>query len=40
MGQETFNPVNYGFTWTADWYEFDQEQAVKAARKARDERVK
>lgn len=41
MAQQTFNPINYGFRWTDDgtefgWYEFDQEAAIKTARKERD----
>jgi hypothetical protein len=37
---ESFNPINYGFRWTADWYEFDSKAAHKAAMKARNARAK
>ena len=34
--QHIFNPLNFGFTWTADnWYNFDHEAAHKEALKAR-----
>ena len=35
--QHVFCPVNYCFTWTPGWYEWDSKEAHKAARKARDE---
>jgi len=37
MTQRTFNPINYGFEFTADgWYKFDRKDATAKARKARD----
>ena len=38
--QKTFNPTDYGFRFTADWYEFDAPAAEKAALKARNSEVK
>lgn len=39
--QETFNPIDYGFNWTADgWYKFDYTTARKAAMTARAKRAK
>ena len=35
MNQRSFNPIDYGFRWTADWYEFDSAAAHKAAMQAR-----
>lgn len=32
----TWNPLDYGFRWTADWYEFDDKAAEAAAKNARD----
>jgi hypothetical protein len=40
MTTQRFNPINYGFTFTADWYEFDSKAAHAAARKARSEEAK
>jgi hypothetical protein len=36
MNQALFDPIHYGFKWTADWYEFDRTKAMRAARNARD----
>lgn len=36
MSQQTFNPLDYGFRWTSDWYEYDGKEAEKKARQARD----
>jgi len=38
--QRSFNPVDYHFRWTTDWYEWDYEAAHKAALKARNEEAK
>jgi hypothetical protein len=38
--QRIFCPVDFCFTWTPDWYEWDAKEATKAARKARDTEVK
>jgi hypothetical protein len=36
MGQHTFNPIDYGFSWTTDgWYEWDHKAAQAAALKDR-----
>lgn len=40
MAQETFNPINYGFEWTEDWYKWDSKAAHSAALKARNARKK
>lgn len=34
--QVTFNPVDFGFTWTDDWYLFDDDLCHSRAREARD----
>lgn len=42
MQQQFFNPVDFGFEWTAcegfelGWFKFPYEEAIKAARAARD----
>ena len=38
--QKTFNPVNYNWKWTEDWYEWDSKAAHKAALKARNAEAK
>lgn len=38
--QRAFNPVDYHFRWTQDWYEWDRAAAVTAARQARDAETK
>lgn len=39
--QRHFNPIDFGFIWTADgWYTFDRAAATKAARAARDAEAK
>jgi hypothetical protein len=38
MGQKLYSPIDYGFRWVGDWYEFDTKAATAAARKARDAR--
>lgn len=38
--QQFFNPVDFEFKWTPDWYEWDRGKAVKAALAARDARAK
>lgn len=40
MQQQIFNPANFNFTWTDNWYEWDRDEAHKAARRARDEAAK
>jgi len=40
MNSQHFNPTNYGFNFTADWYEFDSKAAHKAAMKARNAEAK
>lgn len=41
MGQQIFNPVDFGFEWTADgWYAFDRKTAQKAALAARNAAAK
>ena len=37
MMEKCFNPVKYGFNWTADWYDFDGNAANSAAKSARDD---
>lgn len=37
MDQMTFNPIKYGFEWTADgWYKWDSKAAHERAKKDRD----
>jgi len=31
----SFNPIDYGFRWTEDWYEFDKDEAVAMAKEDR-----
>lgn len=38
--QHAFNPVDYGFVWTDDWYLFDHKYAHSCALKARNIAVK
>ena len=38
--QKTFNPVDYGFQWTDNWYTFDYGTARKLAKQARDKEVR
>ena len=40
MNQETFNPINYHFRWTKDWYDWAYDEAHQTARKARSQRAK
>ena len=35
MTTTTFNPIDYGFRWTSDWYEYDGKIAENKALKAR-----
>ena len=38
--QITYNPVDYKFQWTEDWYEWDRAAAVKMALQARNAKAK
>jgi hypothetical protein len=38
--QHAFNPINYGFRWTKDWYEWDAKAATAAAKRDRDAEAK
>lgn len=38
--QQTFNPIDYGFTWTNNWYTFDRKLAHSQALKARNAKAK
>lgn len=38
--QHAFNPINYGFRWTKDWYEWDSKAATAAAKRDRDATAK
>lgn len=38
--QKVFNPLDYGFKWAGDWYEFDHKSASSAALKARNAEAK
>jgi len=38
--QRIFNPINYGFDWTHDWYTFDRKAASAEALKERNAFVK
>ena len=35
MIELTFNPINFGFRWTDDWYEFDYTAARAEAKRQR-----
>ena len=35
MRTKTFNPLDYGFRWTCEWYVYDGKPAEKAALAAR-----
>jgi len=37
MRTVTFDPIDYGFRWNKDWYEYDGKVAEDAAKKARDD---
>lgn len=38
--QQTFNPIDYGFSWTDDWYTWDRKAGHSAALKARNAEAK
>lgn len=38
--QESFYPVDYFWTWTEDWYEWDSKKAHQAALRDRNARAK
>lgn len=38
--QKIFDPTNYTFEWTEDWYDWDYEAAHKQALKARNAEAK
>ena len=38
--QQIFDPIDYGFRWVGDWYEFDRADAIAKAKKARDDEVR
>jgi hypothetical protein len=38
--QQLFLPLDYGFRWTEDWYEYDGKPAEQAALKARNAEFK
>jgi hypothetical protein len=40
MGQQIFNPINFGFSWTEDWYTWDSKAGHTAAKQARNARIK
>jgi hypothetical protein len=40
MMQQTYDPIDYGFEFTADWYKFDYASARKMALKARNKAKK
>ena len=40
MTQQIFDPISFGFEWTADWYKFDAKTAEKRALAARNAEVK
>lgn len=40
MEQQLFNPIDYGFQWTKDWYEFDGAASRKRALAARNKTAK
>jgi hypothetical protein len=40
MTTVTFDPIDYGFRWTDDWYEYDGKIAEDKAKAARDDYAK
>lgn len=40
MSQKIFCPIDFEFSWTDNWYEWDREAAHKAALKARNDLAK
>ncbi len=38
--QKSFNPIDFCFTWTNDWYEWDSKEAHKQAQQKRNEEAK
>ena len=38
--QISFNPIDYCFSWTSDWYSWDSKAAHAEAKKKRDETFK
>ncbi len=40
MHTETFDPIDYGFRFVGDWYEYDGKAAERAALKARNDYAK
>lgn len=40
MFQQAFNPIDYTFEWTDDWYKWDYKESHKQARKVRSKAVK
>jgi hypothetical protein len=40
MAQQVYDPIDYGFQFTADWYTFNRAEASKLALKARNEAAK
>ena len=37
---KSFNPIDYHFSWTSDWYSWDDKAAMKAALQARNAEAK
>ena len=40
FSQQSFNPIDYTFEWTDDWYKFDYEESHKMALKARNAKAR
>lgn len=40
MDQQTFNPIDFGFEWTATWYNWNRTEAHKQALAARNKEAK
>lgn len=40
LTQFVFNPADYNFEWTDDWYTWDADEARKVALKARNDKAK
>jgi hypothetical protein len=40
MDTQTFNPADFAFEWTPDWYDWDSAAAHNMARDARDTEAK
>jgi len=40
MSQQIFNPINYFFNWSNDWYQWNSKKAHEEAKRLRDKEAK